>query len=61
MLGQALEFAKLLEAYGRIASANDPDDLSKLSDQELRDRILKMQSQAAFDIDWVEAAGPQAD
>jgi hypothetical protein len=61
-LGQALEFVRLLEAYGRIASANDPSDLSNLTDEELRSRILQTQARAAaVDIDWVEAAGPQAD
>ena len=62
LLGQALEFAKLLEAYGRTASASDPDDLSNLTDEALRSRILRAQAKvAAIDIDWVEAAGPQAD
>ena len=62
LLGQALEFAKLLECYGRIASVNDPSDLSCLTDAQLRSRILQTQARAAaVDIDWVEAAGPQAD
>ena len=43
-LGQAADFAKLLQLYGQTASVGDPDDLSSLTDEELRERILKKQA-----------------
>jgi hypothetical protein len=45
LLSQALDFAKLLHLYGQTASASDPDDLSALTDEELRARILRKQAE----------------
>jgi hypothetical protein len=64
LLAQALDFARLLHLYSQTASASDPDDLSALTDEELEDRISRLEALAAIDIDWhaegEAAAGPQA-
>jgi hypothetical protein len=44
LLSQALDFAKLLHLFSQTASASDPDDLSTLTDEELRARILQKQA-----------------
>lgn len=46
-VGQAVEFSRLLQLYGQTTSASDPDDLSALSDEELRARILRKQAALA--------------
>jgi hypothetical protein len=47
LLSQAVEFGKLLQLYGQTANARDPDDLSNLTDEELRARILQKQAALA--------------
>jgi hypothetical protein len=57
LVSQAVELAKLLQRYGQIASASDPDDLSSLTDEELRVRILQKQAAlaaAGFELKEIE-------
>lgn len=58
LLSQAMEFAKLLEMYGRTANFFGVDDFSNLTDEELRARILRAQAVAsAVDVEWEEQGG----
>jgi hypothetical protein len=63
LLSQALDFAKLLHLYSQTARGGNEDDLSTLTDEELRARILRAQARAAVDINWHEegeAVGPRS-
>jgi hypothetical protein len=53
LLSQAVEFAKLLELYSRTASFVGTDDLSSLTDEELRARIeRRLTGLGDVDLDW---------
>ena len=47
LASQAVELAKLLQLYGQAANFSDPNDLSALTDDELRARILQRQAALA--------------
>ena len=61
LLSQAVEFAKLLQLYGKMANSIGIDEVATLTDEELRARILRKQAEAAVDVDWHEAAAADSE
>lgn len=58
LLSQAVDFAKLLETYNRAVTFAGLTDIEKMTDDEMRSAILRLQALAATDAEIVESSDP---
>ena len=54
LLSQAVDFAKLLETYNRTVNFVGLTDIEKMTDDEMRAAILRLQAMAATDAEIIE-------
>lgn len=60
LLSQGLDFAKLLEIYNRTVNFVGLTDIEKMTDDEMRSAILRLQAMAATDADVIEPVAATA-